>query len=320
MTEFELIRTYFTTHTVVRADVSIGIGDDAAVVRPPAGTDTVITSDALVAGVHFFEDADPAGIGHKSLAVNLSDLAAMGAEPAWFLLDLTLPGVDTAWLRGFAEGLGDMSRRYNVQLVGGDTTRGPLAIAITAVGLVPKAKALRRSGARAGDRIYVTGVLGDAALALAASRGRCQVSPSERTHIHERLERPIPRVAEAMALRDIASSAVDVSDGLLADLGHVLQASGVGARVTLGAVPLSAAYRAHLNEVGWDYALSGGDDYELCFTVPPAKLSALAAVVREHQFVLTPIGEITSGNALRVLDPQGGLYQPPHRGHDHFAP
>lgn len=319
MTEFELIRTYFAAPPVTRGDVTVGIGDDAAVVRVPPGRDTVITTDALVAGVHFFEDADPEAVGHKALAVNLSDLAAMGAEPVWFLLDLTLPRPSAPWLRGFAAGLAELARRYQVQLIGGDTTRGPLAVVITALGLVPEAKALCRSGARPGDRIYVSGALGDAALALAVSRGRHRLAAPERAAIGARLERPMPRVSEGMALRDIASSAVDVSDGLLADLGHVLQASGVGARLTLDSIPLSAAYRAHLSEVGWDYALSGGDDYELCFTVPPAKREALEALTRERGFALTAIGEITSGAGLQVYDSQGRSYRPPRLGHDHFA-
>lgn len=320
MTEFELIRKYFTVQPVARADVDIGVGDDAAVVRAPPGTATVVTTDVLVAGVHFFEDADPASIGHKSLAVNLSDLAAMGAEPAWFLLALTLPRVNTVWLDGFARGLHRLARRYNVQLIGGDTARGPLAIAITALGLVPETKALRRCGARPGDRVYVTGMLGDAALALAVRRGQHRVSAAEAAAMQERLERPMPRVAEGMALRDIASSAIDVSDGLVADLGHVLQASEVGARLTLEALPVSAAYRSHLIEVGWDCALAGGDDYELCFTVPPANLPALDAVVRQHGFTVTAIGEITPGGPLQIYDEAGHLYRPARRGHDHFSP
>ncbi len=319
MTEFELIRTYFASPQVARPDVQLGIGDDAALVRPPADMDTAVTTDVLVAGVHFYEDADPESVGHKALAVNLSDLAAMGAAPAWFLLDLTLPRVDTAWLRGFAQGLAGVARRYHVQLIGGDTTRGPLAIAITALGLVPPGKALRRCGARPGDLIYVTGTLGDAALALAVSRGRHHVSTAERAAIQRRLERPTPRVAQGLALRDVASSAIDVSDGLLADLGHILEASAVGARLTLGALPLSAAYQSHLAEVGWDYALAGGDDYELCFTVPPARRGALDVLVREHGVALTAIGEITTGAELQVYDADGRRYEPPSRGHDHFA-
>lgn len=319
MTEFELISRYFAAQSFTRDDVRLGIGDDAALVRVAADSETAITTDVLVAGVHFFEDADPSAVGHKALAVNLSDLAAMGAEPAWFLLDLTLPEADTSWLQRFTEGLFSVARRYNVQLIGGDTARGPLSIAITAIGRVPEGKSLLRAGARPGDAVYVTGTLGDAALALADRRGERRLTAPERAALRDRLERPLPRVAEGMALRDLASSAIDVSDGLLADLGHVLAASGVGARLTLGAIPLSATYRARLSEVGWDYALAGGDDYELCFTVPPGQPAEIDALARRLDVPLTAIGEITSGRALEIYDEAGRAYQPKGQGYDHFG-
>lgn len=319
MTEFELIRTYFAPQSLARDDVLVGIGDDAAVVRAAPGTETVVTTDVLVAGIHFFEDVEPASLGHKALAVNLSDLAAMGAEPAWFLLDLTLPSASAVWLEQFTLGLFGLARRYHVQLIGGDTSRGPLSVAITAIGSVPQGKSLRRSGARVGDEIYVTGELGDAALALAARRGEHRVDADELTRLRERLERPTPRVAEGLALREIASSAIDVSDGLLADLGHLLQASAVGARVDLGAIPLSKIYRRHLAAVGWSYAIAGGDDYELCFTAAPAHRAAVEALARERGIALTPIGSITSGEALEIYDESGRRYHPEVRGYDHFA-
>ena len=319
MNEFELIRTYFATQAVQRDDVRVGIGDDAAVVAPPSGMETAITTDVLVSGVHFFPHTEPAAIGHKSLAVNLSDLAALGAEPAWFLLDLTLPEADMEWLRGFAEGLFSMARRYNVQLIGGDTARGPLAIGISAIGFVPPGGSLRRSGARVGDVIYVTGTLGDAALALAQLSGTRRFPTEEWAVLRNRLERPMPRVAEGMALRGLASSAIDISDGLLADLGHILEASAVGARLELGRIPLSEVYRAHVADIGWDFALAGGDDYELCFTVPAAGVQAVEALAREQNFALTAIGEIKLGRKLDVRDPRGKAYLPKSRGYDHFT-
>jgi thiamine-monophosphate kinase len=320
MTEFDLIRLHFASQPVKRRDVRVGIGDDAAVMRPPAGAELVMTSDVLVAGIHFFPYADAGGIGHKSLAVNLSDLAAMGAEPAWFLLDLTLPEPDPTWLEGFSQGMYALARRHNVQLVGGDTVRGPLAIAITAIGFVPEGKALLRTGARTGDRICVTGTVGDAALALAQQRGERVLSAAEAAAVAQRLERPTPRTAEGLALRELATSAIDISDGLLADLTHILEESGVGARVRRDTVPLSDIYRRHLPDIGWDYALAGGDDYELCFTVPPANLLAVEALARQLQVPITVIGEITPSRALEVYDAAGRPYLPTVSGHDHFAP
>lgn len=319
MTEFELIRSYFVQQNVSRPDVRIGIGDDAAYLRAPADIETVVTSDVLVSGVHFFDDVDPEALGHKSLAVNLSDLAAAGAEPAWFLLNLTLPNVDARWLERFAAGMFALAKANNVQLVGGDTTRGPLSIGITAIGFVPQGKGMLRSGARVGDAVYVTGALGDAALALASKRGTIRLSAKENEQVTQRLERPMPRLAEGLALRDVASSAIDISDGLLADLSHVLHASGIGARIELASVPLSVIYRAHLADVGFEHALAGGDDYELCFTVPPANLPALNALAAAQHFTFTRIGEITAGSALEIRDAAGNNYQPSRKGYEHFA-
>lgn len=319
MTEFELIRRYFAARPPVRADVRVGIGDDAAVVRPPAGMDIVITTDVLVADVHFFADVDPAALGHKALAVNLSDLAATGAEPAWFTLNLTLPDADPAWLQRFAAGMFNLADEHALQLVGGDTARGPLAVGITAIGLVAEGKGLLRSGARVGDAIYVTGALGDAALALAGRQGMQRLGAEEMAFVAARLDRPTPRVDAGRALRDIATSAIDVSDGLMADLGHVLAASGVGARIEREAVPVSPVYRGRLSEVGWDYALAGGDDYELCFTVPAAGRQRIESLARDLNLPLTRIGEITSGRELDVLDPAGAPCRPTRTGHDHFS-
>jgi thiamine-monophosphate kinase len=316
--EFELIRTYFAREPITRPDVALGIGDDAALLRPSPGQQLVVTTDILVSGVHFLPDVDPAALGHKALAVNLSDLAAMGAEPAWFLLNLALPAPDEAWLAGFCEGMFALARRHNVALVGGDTSRAPqVTIAIEAHGFVPEGRALTRAGARAGDHIYVTGPLGDAGLALKHQLEKPRLTPVELNAAAERLDRPVPRLEEGFALRDIASSAIDISDGLVADLGHILERSGMGARVELARLPLSVIYRAHLKDVGWDLALANGDDYELCFTVPPANLPALEKIKSRFPD-MTEIGMIESGSGLRIFDADGKLYAPKATGHDHF--
>jgi thiamine-monophosphate kinase len=317
LNEFELIRTFFARQSVSRADVVAGIGDDAALLRPPAGQLLAVTSDLLVSGVHFLPDAEPHSLGHKALAVNLSDLAAMGAEPAWFLLNLVLPEVDARWLERFCAGMFDLARGYNVQLVGGDTSRGPLAIGIEAHGFVPESAALRRSGAKIGDQIYVTGTLGDAAVALLHRLGKQRLSEGDFATLVERLDRPVPRVREGMALRGLAHSAIDISDGLLADLGHILELSHVGARIFLDKIPLSPVSRAHVGKSGWEAPLAMGDDYELCFTVPPKNIGAL----EQLQFAcgLHYIGEIEAEPGLRIVDESGGYYRPAFTGHDHFG-
>ncbi len=317
MTEFELIRTFFARQPVSRSDVAIGIGDDAALLRPPAGQQLAVTSDLLVAGIHFFPEVDPVSLGHKALAVNLSDLAAMGAEPAWFLLNLTLPQVDTHWLEKFCQGMFDLASQYNMQLVGGDTSRGPLAIAIEAHGFVPEALALRRSGAKAGDQIYVTGTLGEAALALCHRLGEIQLAESDFSAVADRLDRPVPRVREGMGLRGIAHSAIDISDGLLADLGHILEMSQVGARIFLDRIPVSPVCRSHIKAAGWDSVLAGGDDYELCFTVPKKNIAALEKLQAPGGFHC--IGEIEAESGLRIVDESGKPYRSTFTGHDHFA-
>ena len=317
MTEFELIRTFFARQDVARSDVIAGIGDDAALLQPPAGQQLAVTSDLLVSGVHFLPDVNPFSLGHKALAVNLSDLAAMGAEPAWFLLNLTLPKADARWLEPFCRGMFQLAKTHNVQLVGGDTSRGPLAIAIEAHGFVPDGKALRRSGAKAGDAIYVTGTLGDAALALRHRLGGIRLTEQDLLLLTERLDRPAPRVREGMALREIAHGAIDISDGLVADLGHILEMSQVGARIGLDKIPVSAICRSHIKETGWDTVLASGDDYELCFTVPEKNSAALKNLQPACGF--HRIGVIESEPGLRITDETGKLYQPQETGHNHFA-
>lgn len=319
MTEFELIARFFATQPVQRGDVVVGIGDDAAVLDLDAGEQLVVTTDVLVAGVHFLADCDAEALGHKSLAVNLSDLAAMGAEAAWFTLNLVLPTVDEAWLQHFCAGMYGLARVHDVALVGGDTSRGPLTIAIEAYGKVPRGAALTRAGARPGDRIFVTGTIGDAGLALGHELGTRPLAQDQYPAVQGRLARPEPRLREGALLRGIASAAIDLSDGLVADLGHILERSGVGGEIRLDRLPLSATYRALLEEVGWDIALANGEDYELCFTVPPERLDAFERVRAQLGAAATEIGVIEAREGLRIRARDGALYEPRARGHDHFA-
>lgn len=318
MNEFDLIRDYFASQPVKRADVVLGIGDDAALVSVPPEHELVVSTDMLVAGVHFPQSTDAASIGHKALAVNLSDLAAMGAQPAWFTLNLSLPQVDPAWLGEFCTGLYGLARRFDVALIGGDTTRGPLTIGIQILGLVPHGQALTRSSAKPGDHIYVSGTLGEAALGLQLLEGRLDLPEEDQRPVMERLNRPLPRVAAGLQLRGIASACIDISDGLAADLGHILEASRVGARIHLDRLPLSPAYDRARERVGWQPALAGGDDYELCFTVPPAKESELRKQAAQFGVAFHEIGRIEAEAGLRVLDEQGAPYTPATVGYDHF--
>ena len=317
MNEFGLIRSFFAHQPVQRADVAVGIGDDAAVLDLPPGCQLVVSTDMLVAGVHFLPGTEAQAVGYKALAVNLSDLAAMGADPAWFTLNLSLPAADEVWLRGFCEGLFGLAGRYGLQLVGGDTTRGPLTVGIQIAGYVPSGQALLRSGARPGDGVYVTGQLGDAALGLMCLQGQLQLADSDRVRVIQRLERPVPRVREGQTLRGLASACIDVSDGLAADLGHVLDASGAGACVELAALPLSPVYQGVHGRTGWDPAVAGGDDYELCFTVPPRHEPAVVERMRPFGGVRR-IGVVESAPGLRLRDPSGAEYRPQADGFDHF--
>lgn len=313
--EFELITRHFARLTPPRSDVVVGVGDDAALLAPAPGHELVVTVDTLVEGVHFFADCPPAALGHKALAVNLSDLAAMGARPAWALLALTLPRADEDWLAGFARGFGDLAQEHGVALVGGDTCRGPLAVSITALGQVPCGQALRRAGARPGDGVYVSGELGAAGLAVRARRGEITLRAALAAHAAQRLDRPQPRVALGLALGGLASAAIDVSDGLLADLGHICAAGGVGARLDLASLPLPDG---GLGLASHEELLGSGDDYELCFTVPPAREHALPALAGRLGLPLTRIGQIEPEPGLRQMDAQGAVQPVSQRGHDHF--
>jgi thiamine-monophosphate kinase len=274
--------------------------------------------DTLVEGVHFLPDVDPSALGHKALAVNLSDLAAMGAEPVWATLSLTLPRADEGWLAGFSRGFSDLARRFGVQLVGGDTTRGPLSITVAAHGLLEATGELRRSGAGPGDLIYVTGSLGDAGLALLARQG-LYVDADGLGGLFARLERPEPRVAEGLALRGRASAAIDVSDGLAADLGHLCRASAVGATIQVDRLPCSRPVRTYVEETGdWSLPLAAGDDYELCFTVPTALQGEVEALAGSVPGGLTWIGMVERQPGVRCCYPDGQTDEAP-TGFDHFA-
>ncbi len=318
MNEFELIRQYFARQPVLRSDVVVPIGDDGAVLDVPADQQLVVSTDTLNAGVHFPVDTDARDIGHKSLAVNLSDLAAMGAAPAWFTLNLSLPHIDTPWLDGFCQGLFALAQEHQVQLVGGDTTRGPLSISIAITGFVPRGQALLRSGAGVGDLVYVTGELGDAALGLLQHYGTLQLQEAQCAQVLQRLHRPTPRVREGQLLRGLATACIDISDGLIADLGHILHASQVGARIDLARLPLSAVYRQHLASLDWQWALSHGDDYELCFILPLERQEVLRQVTPSFSCGLTCIGVIEASSGLRITDAAGEPYRPATAGYDHF--
>ncbi len=320
LSEFELIRQFFAHQGPVRADVSLGIGDDCALLKVPAGKELAVTIDTLVEGVHFHAGTDPEALGYKALAVNLSDLAAMGAEPAWATLALTLPVPDESWLTGFSRGFAALATKYQVQLVGGDTTRGPRTISVQLHGFVEPGRALRRDGARPGDLIYVTGTLGDAGLALLAhSRSGGVIADQYLSFLKERLERPQPRIAEGLALGGLASAAIDISDGLISDLGHICEASEVGAHLSLERLPCSPAVQAYLAQSkDWGLALAAGDDYELCVTVPPERQAEVERLAAGFACGLTRIGVIEVQAGVRCIGPGGReLASLPH-GWDHF--
>ena len=324
MGEFDLIARYFTRPA--RRAV-LGVGDDCALLQPTPGMQLAISSDMLVEGRHFFADVDPRALGHKALAVNLSDLAACGATPLVFTLALALPNINNAWLQGFSSGLWALAEQHGCELVGGDTTRGPLNICITVFGEVPRGQALLRSGARVGDDLYVSGTLGDARLALEALLGHISLSLDALERARTRLEQPTPRVALGQALRGIATAAIDISDGLTGDLAHLLKASGVGARIdTSVAINLIAA-KAHKTgasglfdaQTTLAYVLAGGDDYELAFTAPVARRPAVEAAAFASQTPVTRIGRIEQATGLRLVDAHGQLVAGQFRSFDHFA-
>ena len=299
-----------------RADVVHGIGDDAAVCEVPDGMQLAISTDTLVSGVHFPADTAPADIGYKALAVNLSDMAAMAAEPCWFSLALSVPEMDWPWLTAFSEGLLELAAEHGLQLIGGDTTRGPLAITITVHGLLPKGRARLRSQAEAGDDIWLTGSIGDAAAALR----QWQSGGLQSMKLRHRLDRPSARVSVGLAVRDYVRAMIDVSDGLAQDLGHILQASGVGAELELGRLPVSSSLLDfHPDDAErWRLQLGGGDDYELCFTAAPSQALSIEQALESCGVSASVIGHITAKPGLRCLTPECELFELPDAGYRHF--
>ena len=326
MGEFDLIERFFKRPASGTGTV-LGVGDDCALLAPAPGMQLAVSSDMLVEGRHFLSSVNPAHLGHKALAVNLSDLAACGAQPLAFTLALSLPRADAAWLAPFAQGLLALADAHACPLVGGDTTQGPLTICITVLGQVPPRQALLRSGARVGDDLYVSGSLGDARLALEAFRGTLELPGAIFTAARARMEQPTPRVALGQALRGVASSAIDISDGLVGDLGHILRASGVGASIdTTKAIQLIAAGADSASadcfldtEKQLEYVLSGGDDYELAFTAPVQQREAVQAAGAAAQTPVTRIGQIEAAPGLRLLDAEGQPLARRFGSFDHFA-
>ncbi len=319
VSEFDLIAFILQQQRLCRPDVMLGAGDDGAVVRVPAGCDLVVSVDTLVAGVHFFPHALPGDIGFKALAVNLSDLAAMGATPAWFTLALTLPNIDREWLTGFCQGLFELAVLHNIQLVGGDTTRGELTISIQVHGVVPQGQYLTRGGARPGDLIFVTGWLGGAALALRLLQDSKVGTGPLQEACCRKLNRPTPRLEAGVALLNLATSAIDISDGLVADLGHVLRRSDVGAVLEIDQLPLIPGMDVVVGEdCAWELALSGGDDYELCFTVPASKAHLAMLRLNQRAIGCTRIGRIVAEPGLRTVRRDGTLFPLRNAGFQHF--
>jgi len=293
--------------------IRIGIGDDAAVLEFPPGYELVATTDTLNEGVHFLAGTSARVLGHKSLAVNLSDLAAMGASPRWVLLNLSMPAPDPGWLVEFMEGLSALAAQHDVFLVGGDTCNGPLSISLTALGLVRAGASLQRSGAQAGDLLVVSGNLGDAAYALNLLKSAADV-PEE---ILNMLHQPLPRVGLGLTLVGKASSCIDISDGLLAEVGHITQASGCGAVIELDALPASGSLMGLNTRERWSLQLGGGDDYELCFTLPTDE--GLAELEREADVKLTVIGKMVNSPGIQCVEPDGQVFEPAVHGFEHFT-
>jgi thiamine-monophosphate kinase len=331
--ESQIIDRYFRDLGAKRADTVLGIGDDAALLRLPAECELALTTDALIEGVHFLPGAAPRALGHRALAVNLSDIAAMGATPAWALLSLNLPAADDDWLREFVAGFGALAQRHRVALVGGNLSRGALSITVQLAGLVPAGQALRRAGARAGDEMYLSGSVGDAACGLALLRAAGAgatataagtATAAEVVWLQQRFEYPTPRVALGEALREVASACIDVSDGVYVDVTRLLAASGCVATLEIERLPLSQALRHARGADAAGLALSGGEDYELCFCVAPGRAGSLAAIAEHTGQALTRIGTLQAGGALKAggaltLTAGGTVMQFSASGFDHFG-
>jgi thiamine-monophosphate kinase len=317
--EFNLIKQYFTRPT---RDTKLGVGDDAALISLSAGMELAISADMLVAGTHFFADCDAYQLGWKSLAVNISDMAAMGANPKWATLAIALPEIKESRLAEFSRGFFACAERFNVDLIGGDTTRGPLTISVQIMGEVPIGKAIKRSGAKVGDEIWVSGKLGDAALALAHIQGKLVLPEEASLACAKALHEPQPRVALGLALRDLANSAIDISDGLLADLGHILEQSNVGATLELKSIPHStfAEFAIGLHDENLrKMVLAGGDDYELCFTAPAEKHAEILKISEMTKLQLSCIGHVTNNTGLTLYGLDNEILNMKETGFDHFS-
>ena len=323
MDEFQLIAHYFadiTPDTVVKAQsVALGIGDDCALLTVPEGMQLAMSMDTLVAGRHFPADAKPYDIATRAVAVSISDLAAMGALPATFTLGLTLPEASPDWLQSFSEGLKTQASYYNIALIGGDTTRGPLSITIQVHGLLPRGRALQRSGAQAGDRVFVTGHVGDGAAALALLEKTVSANKSQHDYLIEHFYRPEARTMLGIDLLDLATAAIDISDGLLADAGHIAKASEVAIELRADALPISATVQQLFSaQQGIAMALTGGDDYQLCFTAPPDNKAALQKLAEQLGILITEVGAVTAGEGIRCINASGEALALTHTGYQHF--
>lgn len=315
--EFNLIDRFFT-HPA--PNTVLGVGDDAALMHVSPDMELAVSTDMLVSGTHFFPDTDPRKLGWKTLAVNVSDMAAMGANPRWATLALALPRADEAWLPAFSSGFLACAREFGIDLVGGDTTRGPLNLSVTIFGEIPRGQALRRDGAKPGDDLWVSGTLGGAALALNVLLGKTTLEKDDLAACRILLDQPRPRVELGLALRGLATSALDISDGLLGDLGHILNRSGVGAELCFDAIPAHPSLESLLAEE-WAQRclLSGGDDYELCFTAPRVHRETIKTLEDKLGLRLSRIGKMTDDTGLRILDAAGQPMHPSGGGYDHFA-
>jgi len=323
LTEFDIISRYFASINHLPDDysqfVDVGIGDDCAIINSVADKQLAISVDTVVEGVHFPEGAEPSLIAQRALSVAVSDLAAMGAKPLVFTLSITLPHSNSAWLEHFSLGLDEAAKTYRMRLIGGDTTQGPLSICVQVYGLLPKYRRLKRSGAQAGDLVFVSGALGDSALALDVFKGDYKVAPPEHEYLMSCFYQPIARVMLGESLLDVASSAIDVSDGLLADLTHVITASGVGAELYLSQLPLSDVMKSIAEPSrATNYAATGGDDYELCFTVAPDQREQIMEFADLFELPLTEVGRIIQGDQLLCLDAQGDVVELTALGYQHF--
>lgn len=319
LTEFDIIKRYFLDSSPDISVVEVGIGDDAAIVSHSPKTKLAVCTDTLVENVHFPAQTSARDIGYKSLAVNLSDLAAMGASPSWVTLALTLPEADETWLEAFCQGFSELAHQYHISLIGGDTTRGPLTITVQAAGEIHDNHYLTRSGAGQGDLIYVTGTLGDAGAGLDCIQNRLNTNDNNREYLISRLNRPTPRIAEGLLLNKIASSCIDISDGVLADLNHILEASCAGATVDISRLPLSPALSTSAPDNAMKYALTSGDDYELCFTIPPERQQDIEKLFSEKsETAITRIGTVTKEKNLRLFENEKEIFPDLSYGYRHF--